>query len=134
MQTPTKRVKYSNPQGIDLSTASGLGEEQEQPKKRRKDDISAFMALRPVGGVPARPVPVNVGEDGELPAEEKAYLLSVREKRRKRPSGREGVEVKRRDWRYREIIWGRGSEEGRRELDKVSDRYWDEFGCCWVQN
>jgi hypothetical protein len=124
MRTPTKRAKHTTPRGIDLSAvtaiaAEGSGTGTGTGRKRPRDDTTAFMALKPVGGVAARPTPLDQG-DGELPAEEKEYLLSVREKRRKRPNGVERVEVRRRDWTYREALWGGGLVEGRRELDRVS--------------
>lgn len=86
-------------------------------RRRRKEDTSAFMALKPdhttqkvVKGV----------ETNELPDEEKEYLLSIREKRRTRAKGsRAGL--KRKDWTFREGVWGSESIQRRNEsiLEKV---------------
>jgi hypothetical protein len=116
-RTPTKRVKYGTVRGVDLSTIEV--EERASARKRRKEDTSAFMALKPDHNAP-RAVK-DVGSGDELPEEEKEYLLSIREKRRTRPSGSR-VGLKRMDWTFREGVWGSESVEKKNRvlLDKVS--------------
>lgn len=100
-RTPTKRVKYGTVRGVDLSTIEV--EEGASARKRRKEDTSAFMALKPDHNSPK--VLEEVGRGDELPEEEKEYLLSIREKRKTRPSGSR-VGLKRKDWTFREGVWG----------------------------
>jgi hypothetical protein len=121
LRTPTKKVKHTTPRGVDLATATtNTGVEESASKRsRRKDDTSAFMALRPVGGVPFPRVALAQEGEGELPEEERQYLLSTRQKRQRRSDDtNKGKGVERRDWTYRESIWG--SVDTRKELDKVS--------------
>ena len=115
-RTPTKRVKYGTVRGVDLSTIEV--EEGASARKRRKEDTSAFMALKPDQNAPR--VVEDVGRGDELPEEEKEYLLSIREKRRTRPSG-STAGLKRKDWTFREGLWGSESVQKRNEvsLDKV---------------
>jgi hypothetical protein len=118
-RTPTKRVKYGTVRGVDLSAVDVDVDVEEgaSARKRRREDTSAFMALRPDPS--ASKVVKDVGQGDELPEEEKEYLLSIREKRRMRPSGtREGL--KRKDWTFREGIWG--SEDVQRRNQAVLDK------------
>jgi hypothetical protein len=121
LRTPTKKVKHTTPRGVDLATATtkpGV-EESASKRPRRKDDTSAFMALRPVGGVPSPRIALAQEGEGELPEEERQYLLSTRQKRQRRSDDtNKGKGVERRDWTYRESIWG--SIDTRKELDKVN--------------
>jgi hypothetical protein len=116
-RTPTKRVKYGTVRGVDLSTIEV--EEGASARRRRKEDTSAFMALKPDHNSPR--VVEDVGRGDELPEEEKEYLLSIREKRRTRPSGSR-VGLRRKDWTFREGVWGSEGVEKRNKLwlDKVS--------------
>jgi hypothetical protein len=121
MRTPTKKIKYTTPRGVDLATATtNTGVEDTASKRpRRKDDTSAFMALRPVGGVPSPRIALTQEGEGELPEEEREYLLSTRQKRQRRSDDtNKGKGVERRDWTYIESIWG--SIDTRKELNKVS--------------
>jgi len=115
-RTPTKRVKYGTVRGVDLSTIEV--EEGASARKRRKEDTSAFMALKPDQNAPR--VVEDVGRGDELPEEEKEYLLSIRAKRRTRPAGSR-VGLKRKDWTFREGVWGSESAQKRNKvlLDKV---------------
>jgi len=116
-RTPTKRVKYGTVRGVDLSTIEV--EEGASARKRRKEDTSAFMALKPDRN--AQRVVEEVGRGDELPEEEKEYLLSIREKRRTRPAGsRSGL--KRKDWTFKEGVWGSESVQNKNQaiLEKVS--------------
>jgi len=101
---------------VDL--ASVVADESTTTRKRRKDDTSAFMALRPDPSAPRSSTAVV--EDLGMPEEEKEYLLSRRENRRKRPAG-ERAGLKRRDWTCREGIWESESTERKNKviLDKV---------------
>jgi hypothetical protein len=111
-RTPTKRRFDIRTQGVDLATVDV--EDGDGRSRRRKDDTSAFMALRPDPNAPrSAAVPREVTD--EMPEEEKEYLLSVRERRRKRPSGQR-VELKRKDWTFRESIWAPGDTKA---IDKV---------------
>jgi hypothetical protein len=60
-----------------------------------------------------------------MPEEEKEYLLSMREKRRKRPTG-DWVGLKRRDWTCREAVWGSEGVQERNQvvLEKVGSFDW----------
>lgn len=110
-RTPTKRVKYGTVRGVDLSTIEV--EEGANARKRRKEDTSAFMALKPDHNAPR--VVEEVGRGDELPEEEKEYLLSIREKRRTRPAGsRSGL--KRKDWTFREGVWGSESLQQKNKI------------------
>jgi len=118
-RTPTKRVKYGAVpvQGVDLATVQV--EEGASARKRRREDTSAFMALRPDQS--SVRVQQEVDRGDELPEEEKEYLSSIREKRRTRPKGsREGL--KRKDWAFREGIWDSGDVRKKNEilLERVS--------------
>jgi hypothetical protein len=117
-RTPTKRVKYGIVPGVDLSAINVDVEEGANARKRRKEDTSAFMALKP--DLSATRVVQEVGRGDELPEEEKEYLLSIREKRRTRPAGSK-VGLKRKDWTFREVIWGSEGTQKRNEalLEKV---------------
>lgn len=77
------------------------------------------MALRPDHSTPRKEV--DVGRGDELPEEEKEYLLSIREKRRVRPAGVKAG-LKRKDWTFREGIWGSESVQKKNEaiLQNVS--------------
>jgi hypothetical protein len=118
-RTPTKRVKYGTVRGVDLSSVDVEVEEGASARKRRKEDTSAFMALKPDHNAPR--VVEEVGRGDELPEEEKEYLLSIREKRRTRPSGSRAGS-KRKDWTFREGFWGSEGVQKRNQvlLDKVS--------------
>jgi len=115
-RTPTKRVKYGTLRGVDLATIEV--EEGASARKRRKVDTSAFMALKP--DLTAPRVVEKVRRGDELPEEEKEYLLSIREKRRTRPSGSR-VGLKRKDWTFREGVWGSEGVQRKNRvlLDKV---------------
>jgi hypothetical protein len=119
-RTPTKRVQYGHVRGVDLASVVSNTDTDEgsTSRKRRRDDTSAFMALRPDPSVPR--TSTAVVEDMGMPEEEKEYLLSMREKRRKRPTG-ERVGLKRRDWTCREGVWGSGGVQkwNKVVLDKV---------------
>jgi len=116
-RTPTKRVKYGTVRGVDLATIEV--EEGASARKRRKEDTSAFMALKPDHNSPR--VVEELGRGDELPEEEKEYLMSIREKRRTRPSGSR-VGLKRKDWTFREGVWGSEGVQRKNRvlLDKVS--------------
>lgn len=152
-RTPTKRTKF-HPRGVDLSTVdvdtdietdhenenendneadadaetisrSGNGAEGKRVTRRR-NDMSAFMALRPgSAGTTPKSQPTKDGE-GELPEEEQEYLRSIREKRRTHSGQNKGTKrkVNRRDWTCREVVWGSESvdRQNRIEIDKVSGK------------
>lgn len=116
-RTPTKRVKYGTVQGVDLSTVEVEEGVSASARRRRKEDTSAFMALKPDHTTQKV---VKEVETNELPDEEKEYLLSIREKRKTRAKGsRAGL--KRKDWTFREGIWDSESIQRRNEiiLEKV---------------
>lgn len=137
-RTPTKRTKF-HPKGVDLSTVdvdtdietemevtAGTGAEGKRMTKRR-NDMSAFMALRPgSAGTTPKTLLAKDGE-GELPEEEQEYLRSIREKRRTHSGKdkgrkREPKRNRRRDWTCKEVVWGSESvtSQNRIEIDQVS--------------
>lgn len=133
-RTPTKRTKF-HPRGVDLSTANldidvdvdaeEINREEGGRRSRRKNDMSAFMALRPGSAGSTSKTTTTPVKDAneELPEEEQEYLRSIRQKRHTaRDTGRRRTEVKRRDWTCREVIWGSGivDRQNRIELDRVS--------------
>jgi hypothetical protein len=127
-RTPTKRVKYGTVRGVDLSAVDVDQGEGSSARKRRKEDTSAFMALKPDLNAPK--VLEDVGRGDELPEEEKEYLLSIREKRRTRPAGIR-VGLKRKDWTFREGVWGSEGVQRKNQvlLETVSSCHMREGGC-----
>jgi hypothetical protein len=122
MRTPTKKRKF-HPAGVDLSSASAsqaLDEAEQvlqQYSSRKKETTSAFMALRP-GRSSAQAV-LQEAVDRGLPAEEREYLARRREMARRRvvDQGRTVKTREKRDWTYRESVWG--------EKQSTYDSIWD---------
>ncbi|OCF30447.1 hypothetical protein I316_07934 [Kwoniella heveanensis BCC8398] len=151
--TPTKIVKYSNPVGIDLENPPARFPRTGTAKKKR-EDASAFFALRP--GAVASPAHTNTkpgeGEGGReaddideagwmhrRPQETHTHRTTPRqrqrardddeqdrsERRKKRKQKRE--EDKKRngvDWTFSESVWGSKSDE---EVNRYMNRIWSEL-------
>lgn len=133
-KTPTKRTKFRDPhdepQGIDLANLDvepGPSRPTPPSKRRRGDDLSAFMSLRP-GSSPSHPISTTSKEnEGDLPEEEKEYLRSIRQKRNGSANGNghgrrpRAKQIERRDWTCRETRWGSEAthERNRIVLDQV---------------
>ena len=127
VRTPTKRVKYATRPGVDLEAmveTSRLPLVEERSAKRKREDASAFYALRPgSGSASTSTTPVGgkqrhlspTMEDG-LPEIKRSHVMrdGARMRKEKPP---------RRDWTYGEAIWGGPSIVQTNEaiLEKVRD-------------
>ena len=135
-RTPTKRTKF-HPQGVDLSTVNvdtdpdiDMDVDKEEPelirRRTKRNDMSAFMALRPSSGIATRRTVVVPEGEEHLPEEEQEYLRSIRQKRKTTLGAGNGKErrkeIRRRDWTCRETVWGSGDmdRKNKAEIDRVS--------------
>ncbi|KAK4685683.1 hypothetical protein P7C73_g4462, partial [Tremellales sp. Uapishka_1] len=92
MQTPTKKVKYAVKAGVDLQAGPST--------KRKREDTSAFLSLRPGS---------SRGNETSPTPGEKELMDMLRPKRKEREVGRAKKvrrEQPRMDWTFREGIWG----------------------------
>lgn len=127
VRTPTKRVKYVK--GVDLEHVDVPA--AISSTRKRKEDPSAFLALRPgaVGSLDLGSEQVKRKEwNGNIPIED--GLPDVRPPRvRRTEAERSRMKLKermKRDWRYPETVWGADVDRQRDEVGKVS------FGAAFV--
>jgi hypothetical protein len=128
VQTPTKRVKYGVKGGVDLD------ERVEVPPvlstRKRREDAGAFFALRPRGDGTAAAdnagrldfgvgsAGPGSGRRGRIPVED--GLPEVRAPVRREKMERVPEKLRRRkDWTFRESVWGSRQEEDASMLRKV---------------
>ncbi|WVF69125.1 hypothetical protein IAT40_003899 [Kwoniella sp. CBS 6097] len=141
--TPTKKVKYSNPVGIDLENPPASI--PRTSRKKKEEDASAFFALRPGSGAGGSAsssrtkAEVLAGTDDAYEDEEAWMHRRPQETHTHRTPGRRGDEQarlerrkkrqkrereKKVDWTFSESVWGSRSDE---KVDKQLERIWSEL-------
>ncbi|KAK8858684.1 hypothetical protein IAR55_002913 [Kwoniella newhampshirensis] len=138
--TPTKKVKYSNPVGIDLEHPPPLSSthlsSSAARRKREREDPSAFFAMRPGMGSLSTPAGKgtgtgtkdlhHAGEEGEgwlrrLRTEERSAPRSRKDRREKRVDKK----IQKRDWTFAEGVWG--TAETQRQNTAILGRVWEHL-------
>lgn len=124
-RTPTKRVKFGTRAGVDLEHADVHVPEVLSSLRKRREDPSAFLAMRP-GGTPLSANMSNGAGAGNMSGMGKRGipiedgLPDIRPVLRREKTGIKEKKREKRDWRYPEQIWGSRSEENKALLETVS--------------
>ena len=119
LRTPSKRVKYGTRPGVDLEHVDVPPVISSSRKKR--EDASAFFALRPGSGSEGNMPSVQKSLLGRIPFEDGLPEVHTPSMRKKRPDGYKKPRTKRRrDWTFAEVVWDVAAEQSRRDLEKVS--------------
>ena len=106
-RTPSKRAKYGVKAGVDLERTPLAIPKQASTstKKRKRDDVSAFLALRPGSQPTSGGASTDDGEQEDEDAELEYIPSTPRPKRVTSERTKRRKLCSRRDWTYRESLW-----------------------------